>query len=161
VRESIFEPDLQRRPAVVAFFGACGSVTDASMDYAIAVDSPFLVFRSCCHDNIGGNTEIVRRPTLLNTVFAHKNRVFARIKKKRKGFYFSDRYGADAYPRSGAARELMNSDTIIAIARNSVDSDVCRSLIDLDRCLFLREQGYDVTYREELFFAHKRRDAPS
>ena len=28
------------------------------------------------------------------------------------------------------------------------DSDICRSLIDLDRCLLLREQGYDVLYRE-------------
>ena len=49
----------------------------------------------------------------------------------------------------------MDSDTIIEIARSSVDSDICRSLIDLDRCLFLQEKGYDVLYREELFFAHR------
>jgi hypothetical protein len=53
----------------------------------------------------------------------------------------------------------MDSDTIIAIARNSADSDICRSLIDLDRCLYLQEHGYDVMYREELFFAHKRASA--
>ncbi len=50
VQESAFEPDLERRPAAVVFFGACGSVTDASMDYAVAVDSPLLICRSCCHD---------------------------------------------------------------------------------------------------------------
>ena len=53
----------------------------------------------------------------------------------------------------------MGASTIIAIARNSVDSDICRSLIDLDRCLFLQEHGYDVMYREELFFAHRRNEA--
>ena len=157
VRENIFEPDLERRPAAVTFFGACGSVTDGCMDYAIGVKSPFLICRSCCHDNIGGNTEIVRRPGHLNHFFRWKNRQFARFKKKDEGQYFSARYGKDAYPRSRAAREIMDSDTIIEIARNSVDSDICRSLIDLDRCLFLLENGYDVLYREELFFAHRYR----
>jgi hypothetical protein len=157
VRENIFEPDLERRPAAVTFFGACGPVTDGCMDYAIAVSSPFLICRSCCHDNIGGNTEIVRRPGQLNAFFAWKNRQFARYKRKGNGFYFSDRYLENAYPRSKAARERMDPGTIIAIARNSVDSDICRSLIDLDRCLYLQEKGYDVMYREELFFAHKRR----
>jgi hypothetical protein len=153
-RESIFEPDLERRPAAITFFGACGSVTDGCMDYAIAVGAPFLICRTCCHDNIGGNTRIVNRRTLISWFFAFKNLGFARLKKKRPGFYFSDRYLADAYPRSRAARELMDSDTIISIARNTPDSDICRSLIDLDRCLFLQENGYDVMYREELFFAH-------
>ena len=121
--------------------------------------APFLVCRSCCHENIGGNTEIVRRPGLLNRFFAFKNVGFARFKKKGGGLYFSERHSKNAYPRSKAARALMDSDTIVDIARNSVDSDVCRSLIDLDRCLFLREQGYDVLYREELFFAHRRRES--
>jgi hypothetical protein len=157
-RENIFEPDLERKPAAVVFFGACGSVTDGCMDYAVAVRAPFLICRSCCHDNIGGNTEIVRRPGVLNGFFAFKNRGFERYKRKGRDFYFSERYGKDAYPRSEIARELMDSDTIIDVARNSVDSDVCRSLIDLDRCLYLTEQGYDVLYREELFFAHRRRE---
>ncbi len=47
-----------------------------------------------------------------------------------------------------------------AIAQNSVDSDIRRSPIDLDRCLFLQENGYDVMYREELFFARRRGEAP-
>ena len=160
VRENIYEPDLERDPVAVIFFGACGSLTDGCMDYAIAVNSPFLICRSCCHDNIGGNTEIVRRPGRpVNDFFAWKNYWFAKYKKKGKGFYFSDRYVKDAYPRSKAAREIMDSDTIIAAARNSPESDICRSVIDLDRCLFLRENGYDVMYREELFFAHRRREA--
>ena len=46
----------------------------------------------------------------------------------------------------------MDSETILAVASNSVDSDVCRSLIDLERCQFLDESGYDVMYREELLF---------
>jgi len=155
VRENIFQPDPARRPTAVTFFGACGSVTDGCMDYAIAVKSPFLLCRSCCHDNIGGNTEIVRRPGFLNLFFVFKNRVMERLKRKNVGLYFSERYTRETYPRSRAAREVMDSDTIIEIARNSVDSDVCRSLIDLDRCLFLQEKGYDVLYREELFFAHR------
>ncbi|UCG34493.1 MAG: hypothetical protein JSU68_07590 [Phycisphaerales bacterium] len=160
VRESIFEPDLERHPAAVTFFGACGSVTDGCMDYAIAVNASFLICRSCCHDNIGGNTKIVRRPGRpINDFFAWKNYWYARIKKKRKGFYFADRYLKDAYPRSKAARRIMDSDTIIAVAQNAPESDICRSVIDLDRCLFLQENGYDVMYREELFFAHKRREA--
>ena len=156
VQESIFEPNLDRRPAVVVFFGACGSVTDACMDYAVAVNSPLLICRSCCHDNIGGNTEIVRRRGRpVNDFFAWKNWWFARHKKKRNGFYFSSRYGKDAYPRSRAARQIMDSDTAIAAARNAPESDICRSIIDLDRCLFLQENGYDVMYREELFFARR------
>jgi hypothetical protein len=158
VRENVFEPHPGPRPAAVTFFGACGSVTDGCMDYAIATESPFLICRSCCHDNIAGNTRIVRRPGLLNATFALKNRWLERVMRKRKyaGFYVSDRHAKAAYPRSGAARALVDSDTILEIARNSVDSDICRSLIDLDRCLLLQERGYDVLYREELFFAHRR-----
>ena len=161
VRESIFDPDLTRRPVVVAFFGACGCLTDACMDYAIAVNAPLLICRSCCHDNIGGNTEIVRRVGRpVNDFFAWKNYWFAKYKKKGKGFYFSDRYLEHAYPRSKVAREIMDSETIIAVARNAPESDICRSVIDLDRCLFLQENGYDVMYREEIFFAHKRCETP-
>ena len=156
VRENTFEPDLEQHPVAVVFFGACGSVTDGCMDYAIGVNSPFLIGRSCCHDNIGGNTDIVRRPGLVNWFFAWKNWGYARVKKKRNGFYFSDRYLEDAYPRSQAARGIMGPETIAAVARNTPDSDICRSLIDLDRCLFLQENGYDVMYRDELFFAHRR-----
>jgi hypothetical protein len=162
VRENVYEPDLERRPAAVVFFGACGSVTDGSIDYAIVVRSPFLIFRSCCHDNIGGNTEVVKRPGFLNWFFRFKNYGFSESLRKKKGpylHYFSDRYTKETYPRSATAREIIDSDTIRDVARNSVDSDICRSLIDLDRCMFLRESGYDVMYREELFFACRRPEA--
>jgi hypothetical protein len=162
VKESIYEPDLQRQPAAVVFFGACGSLTDGGMDYALATGSPFLVCRSCCQENIGGNTDMVRRPGLLNWFFRWKNWMHSRHKRKGKwplALYFSDRYAEGAYPRSKQARQVMDSETILAVARNSVDSDICRSLIDLDRCQYLKESGYDVLYREELFFAHRRADA--
>lgn len=164
VRESVYEPDLQREPAAVVFFGACGSVTDGGMDYALATESPFLICRSCCHENIGGNTDMVRRPGHLNRFFRWKNWMHSRHKRKGKwplALYFSDRYAEDAYPRSKLASEIMDSETILAVARNSVDSDICRSLIDLDRCQYVKENGYDVLYREELFFAHRRSDSGS
>jgi hypothetical protein len=159
-RESVFEPDLGRRPAAVVFFGACGVVTDGCMDYARAVRSPFLICRSCCHDNIGGNMKIAIRPRPINAFFLAKNGWFAWVRRWGRGSYFSDRYGPDAYPRSRAARACLDTATLLAIARHSPNSDICRSIIDLDRCLYLRENGYDVLYREELFFAHKRPGPP-
>jgi len=97
----------------------------------------------------------VRRPGVLNLAFEWKNRLGERARKKPKysGFYVSDRYMKETYPRSRAARAVVDSDTILELVQNSVDSDICRFIIDLDRCLYLREQGYDVLYREELFFA--------
>jgi hypothetical protein len=159
VREDVYQPDLDRRPAAVVFFGACGSVTDGSMDYALATKTPFLICRSCCHDNIGGNTVVVKRPGGVNRFFRFKNYGFRRGRAKRLWpyyKYFSDRYQTDDYPRSKLAREFMDSETLRDVARNSADSDVCRFLIDLDRCQFLDENGYDVMYRDELFFAHRR-----
>ncbi|MFC1639898.1 hypothetical protein ACFL3B_03945 [Gemmatimonadota bacterium] len=157
-RENIFDPDLNRRPAAVTFFGACGVVTDGCIDYAIGIESPLLLCRSCCHECIGGNTDIVKRPSWMYWGFYGKNLSMKWIERRfaGTGYYFSDRHRAEAYPRSRAAREIMDSDTMIDVARNSVESDICRSIIDLDRCLFLQENGYDVLYREELFFAHKR-----
>ena len=154
--ESIFEPDLTPAPSAVVFFGACGSLTDAAHDYAIAVNSPFLICRSCCHENIAANTNIVRRPTVVNWFFSWKNWGFARAKRKNNGFYFNPRYAESAYPRSAAARELLTPAAILAIAQNSPDSDICRTIIDLDRCLYLKQNGYDINYKEELFFAHRR-----
>lgn len=157
VQEDIFEAAADRRPVAVTFFGACGSVTDGCMDYAVRSAARLLVCRSCCHENIAANLTIVRRPGILNQVFEWKNRAGERARKKPKyaGYYVSDRYMLDAYPRSRAGRDLMDSETLLDIARNSVDSDICRFIIDLDRCLYLREQGYDVLYREELFFAFR------
>jgi hypothetical protein len=158
VIENIFNPHLEVRPVAVTFFGACGAVTDGCMDYAIGVESPFLICRSCCHECIGGNTDIVKRPSPMYWGFFFKNVSMKLIERRfpGTGFYFSDRHRADAYPRSTAARDVMDSATIMDVARNSVESDICRSIIDLDRCLFLQENGYDVLYREELFVAHKR-----
>jgi hypothetical protein len=153
--ENVYQPNLDRRPYIVVFFGACGSLTDASMQYAIDVNSPFLICRSCCHDNTGGNTDLVRRWTLINLVASLKNIKFLYYSKKTPGYYFCDRYDKSAYPKSKVAKELMSPETFMHIVSNCADSDICRSIIDLDRCLYLREHGYDVMYREELFFAHK------
>ncbi|MBL7153899.1 MAG: hypothetical protein ISS79_09290, partial [Phycisphaerae bacterium] len=152
-RDDIFDPKVEARPTAVVFFGACGSVSDAAMDYAIESNAPYLICRTCCHDNIGGNTEIVKRFGLLNLGFRIKNSIFARKCRKKSGEYFSPKYTKDHYPRSEAARGLINSDELIAVARNTVDSDICRSIIDLDRYLHLAEAGYDVWYRAEMFVA--------
>jgi hypothetical protein len=159
VQESIFKPDLERRPVAVVFFGACGSVSDGAIDYGVEIESPFLIFRTCCHDNISGNVEIVKKWSMINRYFAMKNWQFSKYKKRNDGFYFTDKYNQDAYPRSKAARDLADSETFLQVARNAVDSDICISIIDLDRAIHLQEQGYDVMYREEVFFAHRRVNA--
>ena len=153
--ENVYQPNLNRRPYIVVFFGACGSLTDASMQYAIDVNSPFLICRSCCHDNTGGNTDLVPRLTLTNLIASFKNIKFLYYSKKTPGYYFCDWYDKSVYPRSTVAKALINSERFMQIVRNCADSDICRSIIDLDRCLYLVEHDYDVLYREELFFAHK------
>ncbi|MHC4580423.1 MAG: class I SAM-dependent methyltransferase [Planctomycetota bacterium] len=157
VQDDIFDPRLTAEPTAVVFFGACGSVSDGAIDYAIETDCPHLICRTCCHDNIGGNTTITKRFNILNWAFRLKNLVYAKRREKGRGDYFSDKYTRDRYPQSRAARGLSNSDEFIEISRNSVDSDVCRSIIDLDRYLHLVESGYDVLYRAELFVARKNR----
>ncbi len=159
VVESIFEPDFERRPAAIVFFGACGSLSDSAIDYGVEVESPFLIFRTCCHENIGGNCEIVKKWSMLNRYLAMKNWQFSRYRKRDNGFYFTDKYNQEAYPRSKAGRELADSKTFLKVARNAVDSDICISIIDLDRAIHLQEKGYDVMYREEVFFAHRRGNA--
>ena len=159
VQESIFEPDLGRRPAAIVFFGACGSVTDGAIDYGVAVQAPFLIFRTCCHENISGNDTIVKRWSMINRYFAMKNWQFSKYKRRNNGFYFTDKYNQDAYPRSKAGRDLADSEIFLQVARNAVDSDICISIMDLDRAIHLQEQGYDVMYREEVFFAHSRGNA--
>lgn len=156
-QDDIFEPKVQAAPAAVVFFGACGSLSDAAMDYAIKSSCPYLMCRTCCHDNIGGNTRIVKRLTLLNLFFRFKNLSYSWAKKKLKGHYFSATYSADQYPRSRAARGLSHSDEFLELSRNSVDSDICRAIIDLDRYLHLAESRYDVWYKGELFVARRDR----
>ena len=157
VQDNIFAPQLDTTPTAVVFFGACGSVSDGAIDFAISSRSPYLVCRTCCHDNIGGNTDIVRRPTFLNWFFRFKNWGFASMRRKRKyaGFYFSEKHTLTDYPRSEAARHVSTSAQFLEVSRNSTESDVCRAIIDLDRYLLLVENGYCVWYRGELFFAER------
>jgi hypothetical protein len=154
-RDDIFDPKLKATPTAVVFFGACGSVSDGAIDYAIKWSCPYLMCRTCCHDNISRNTRITRRFTALNWTFRFKNFVYSRIREKKAGYYFSDKYSQDHYPTSRAARGLSNSDEFLEISRNSVDSDICRAIIDLDRYLRLAENRYNVWYKGELFVAQR------
>ena len=153
--ENIYQPDLNRRPSIVVFFGACGSLTDASMQYTIDVKAPFLICRACCHDNTGGNIDFTKRWSLTSLLASLKNKKFLFLAKKTPGAFFCDFYDKTAYPRSKVAKALMSTETFMDIVRNCADSDIYRFIIDLDRCLYLQEYGYHVMYREELFFAHK------
>ncbi|MHC4073927.1 MAG: hypothetical protein ACYTGS_18160 [Planctomycetota bacterium] len=130
-------------------------MSDGAIDYAIESNCPYLICRTCCHDNIGGNTTITKRFNILNWAFRLKNFVYAGRRKRAKGDYFSPKYSKDHYPASLAARGLSNSDEFVEISRNSVDSDICRAIIDLDRFLRLVENRYNVWYKGELFAAHK------
>ncbi len=153
--DDIFNPKLKAAPTAVIFFGACGSLSDAAMDYALETACPYLICRTCCHDNIGGNTTITKKFSALNLAFRQKNLVYARMREKATGEYFSQKYSMDQYPRSEGARGLSNSDEFTEVSRNSADSDVCRTIIDLDRYLHLVENQYSVWYKGELFVAHK------
>ncbi len=152
-RDDIFEPRVQLGAEAVVFFGACGSLSDAAMDYAIDSRARYLICRTCCHDNIGGNTQIAPRLGLLNISFRFKNAAHSRRCRRKTGEYFSASYPGEAYPRSKAARRISTTEEFIKAARNSVDSDICRSIIDLDRFLYLAEAGYRVWYRAEMFVA--------
>ena len=154
-KDNIFEPKVHITPAAVVFFGACGSVSDGAIDFAINSNARYLICRTCCHDNIAGNTEIKKRFSNLNRAFRIKNFFYSIAREKLHGYYFSQKYSKAQYPRSEAAKGLSNSDEFLEISQNSVDSDICRTIIDLDRYLLLVENGYDVWYRGELFVAEK------
>ena len=111
-------------------------------------DAPPLICRTRCHDNIGGNVELVSRPNPVNRFFRFKNWAYRRLKRHPKylGLYFSDRYDPAAYPRSQGAATVTTSNELLDVARHSTDSDICRTIIDLDRYLPLREKGYSVLY---------------
>jgi len=139
IKDNIFEPQLDVTPTAVVFFGACGSVSDGAIDYAIEAKSPYLMCRTCCHHNIGGNTEITHRPRFINWFFRIHNWGLSKMRQKEKytGFYFSDKYSKEHCPRSDAARGVSNSDEFLEVSRNSADTDICRAIIDLDRYLLL------------------------
>ena len=155
VKDDIFNPKVQEKPWAVVFFGACASLSDAAMDYAIESNCPLLICRACCHAMIAGNIDIVKRPDLLNRMVRLQFFIFARklAKLKEKGHYFSPKYSPEHYPRSQTAKTLTNSDELIEVARNAISSDICKSIIDLDRYLHLAEAGYEVWYRAEMLVA--------
>ncbi|MBN2272252.1 MAG: hypothetical protein JXN61_16700 [Sedimentisphaerales bacterium] len=154
-KDDIFNPKVQGAPAAVVSFGACASLSDAAMDYAIESHCPLLVCRACCHAMIGGNIDIVKQPDFLNRLARLQFFIFAKrlAKLKAKGHYFSPKYSAEHYPRSETAKTLTNPDELIEAARNAISSDICKSIIDLDRYLHLAEAGYDMWYRAEMFVA--------
>ena len=155
VEEDIFNPKVEMKPTAVVFFGGCASLSDAAMDYAIGSNCPLLVCRACCHAMIGENMDIVKQPDLLNRLYRLQFFILAKTfaKLKAKGYYWSPKYSAEHYPRSETAKTLTNSDELIEVARNAISSDICKSIIDLDRYLHLVESGYDVWYRAEMFVA--------
>ena len=98
-----------------------------------------------------GKEPFARRPVHL------KNGVYDRLRKAPRytGFFFSPSYTPSAYPRSAAGRHLSTTDEFLAVARDSADSDICRAIIDLDRCLHLAEQGFRVEYQGDLLVAER------
>jgi hypothetical protein len=157
VQDNVFAPTLDARPTAMVFFGACGAVSDGAMEYAIDSGASYLMCRTCCHDNIGGNVTVNARPSYVNRFFRFKNRLHVRLQKvpRYDGFYFSPKYGRSAYPRSAAGKQLSGTEEFLAVARDSADSDICRAIIDLDRCLYLVERGFRVEYQGELFVAER------
>jgi len=157
VKDDIFNPQLNVQPTAVVFFGACGAVSDGAIDYAIESGASYLMCRTCCHDNIGGNVTVTARSNHVNRFFRFKNWAYDRMRRvpKYAGFYFSPAYERPAYPRSTMGRQLSTTDEFLAVARDSPDSDICRAVIDLDRYLYLEERGFRVEYQGELLVAER------
>ena len=104
-KDNIFDPMVHVIPTAVVFFGACGSVSDGAIDYAIETKSPYLIFRTCCHHMIAGNKKIAHRPSHINRFFRTFYWILLKTLQKEKytGFYFSDKYSKEHYPRSETA----------------------------------------------------------
>ncbi|MHC4533745.1 MAG: hypothetical protein ACYS6K_07320 [Planctomycetota bacterium] len=77
-KDDIFNPKVQGEPSAMVSFGACASLSDAVMDYAIESHCPLLVCRACCHVYIGGNIDIVKRPDFWNRVSRFINFIWAK-----------------------------------------------------------------------------------
>ena len=124
VKDNIFAPRLGMLPTAVVFFGACGALSDGALDFAIASRANYVMCRTCCHDNIGGNVTVNARPNPVNRLFRFKNRAYDRVKKSPRytGHYFSPSYSPSAYPRSVAGRCLSTTDEFMAVARDSASS---------------------------------------
>jgi hypothetical protein len=112
VQDDVFSLRLGVRPTAVVFFGACGAVSDAAIDYAVNAGAGYLMCRTCCHDNIGGNLAITSRFSYLNWFFRFKNLACGRLQgvPKYAGYYFSPAYGRCAYPRSSAGQQLSSTE---------------------------------------------------
>jgi hypothetical protein len=54
---------------------------------------------------------------------------------------------------------LTDSDEFLEISCYATGSGICRTIIDLDRYLYLAEQGYNVWYRAKMFIAERRVEA--
>jgi hypothetical protein len=157
VKDNIFASRLDVRPTAVVFFGACGAVSDGALDYAIESGAKYVMCRTCCHDNIGGNVTVTPRPNPVNRLFRVKDWVYDQVRKAPRyaGHYFSPSYSPSAYPRSAAGRHLSTTDEFMGVARDSADSDICRAIIDLDRYLHLAEEGFRVEYQGDLLVAER------
>jgi hypothetical protein len=157
VKDNIFAPQLDVPPTVVVFFGACGALSDGALDYAIGSGARYVMCRTCCHDNIGGNVTVTARPNPANRLFRFKNWAYDRVRKAPRytGHYFSPSYSPSAYPRSAAGRHLSTPDEFMGVARESADSDICRAIIDLDRYLYLAERGFRVEYQGDMLVAER------
>jgi len=154
-QDSIFRSRLEVHPLAVVFFGACGSLTDAAMDYFIKSSSPYLFCRTCCQQFIGGNIDVAKGFNLVNLYWRLIKPKLLKMLKEKKEYYFSPDYSMDQYPRSNVAKDFTNSDEFLKISRFAAVSGICRTIIDLDRFLYLVEHGYNVWYRSEMFIAEK------
>jgi hypothetical protein len=159
VKESVYESALDCSPHAVCVFGACGSLLDASIDLAIRQRASHIVVRACCHENIGINTLLSTRAWSLWNLGHRLKNIAYRIYYRKLGYYWSERYGVEAYPRSQTARSILSSETMLRHAQHSVDCWLCRTLIDLDRILFLVENGYELSGYSESMFVAKRRSS--
>jgi hypothetical protein len=103
VQESVYEPDLERRPIAIVFFGACGSLSDGAIDYGVEIKSPFLIFRTRCHENISGNCETVKKRSMINYYVRMMNWQYSK-NRKRDNLYREEVFFAH---RRGGARSLL------------------------------------------------------
>lgn len=156
VRENVYQSEIDVRPDIVCFFGACGTLADGVIDLAVRLAARYIVGRACCHDNIAMNLSIDSlHYSMWNVGHRIKNQVY-RYCHSQYGYYFDPRFDARTYPRSSFARRRFGPRHMLAHARHAVDCRFCRVLIDVDRLLRLEESGYRVLgYRESMFIAER------
>jgi hypothetical protein len=131
-------------------------LTDAARKRAVQAKARFVVGRACCHENIGGNSQISTRAlTVWNLGHRVKNRVYDFI-ADRSGYYFDPSAGIETYPISGAFARAITPIGMLGCARHAVDCRLCQFVIDADRVAFLQENAYDVLgYADNMFVASR------